>query len=105
MRKIDAGFELFLSSRKDYAMFLSLLYAVLIGLALIELAIVVWSVNFLRKYAFRAGLSHDRHEWSRATSGMRFGWPRNTWAGVHRENAANQEGELFGSARQANRRH
>jgi hypothetical protein len=91
-------------------MYLPLLYAILIGLALVELAIVVWSINFLRKYAFRAGpsLAHDRHEWFRATPGMRpekvANPPRNAWAGIRRETAANQVDELFGRMREANRR-
>ncbi len=76
---------------------LSLLYAVLVGLALVELALVGWTVNFLRKYAFRRnpGLvdAHATHHWP-------------VYAGdtTYRRDAANQEGDLFERYREANRR-
>ncbi|MBV8169252.1 MAG: hypothetical protein JO021_20835 [Alphaproteobacteria bacterium] len=34
-------------------MFLPVLYAILIALIVVEIGIVAWTVNFLRKYAFR----------------------------------------------------
>jgi hypothetical protein len=77
---------------------LSLLYIVLIGLFLVELAIVTWTVNFLRKYAFRPNSAlahgHEAHE-----------VPRTAWAGARQESAATYEDELFEHARDVNRRH
>ncbi len=77
---------------------LSLLYAVLIGLALVELALVGWTLNFLRKYAFRQNPDavdyHAAHHW------------RQVYAGdaTCRPDAANQEGDLFERYREAGRR-
>lgn len=46
----------------DNSSVLSLLYVVLISLILVEFAVVAWSVNFVRKYAFRSSpdLAHKR---------------------------------------------
>jgi hypothetical protein len=93
-------------------MFWSLLYSVLIVLFLVELALVTWTVNFLRKYAFRPNpdVAHDRETqaWSRGASGLQLARisrpPRNLWAGNHGESAANDEDDLFARARAANRR-
>lgn len=93
-------------------MFLSFLYSALIALVLVELAIVGWTVNFLRKYAFRPNpdLAHD-HEaqaWARGASGLqlaRISRPsRAVWAGDHDESAANDEADLFARGRDASRR-
>jgi len=92
-------------------MFLSFLYSVLIALILVEFAIVGWTVNFLRKYAFRPNpdLAHD-HEaqpWARGAPGLQLARisppPRNVWPGNHGEGAANDAADLFARTREANR--
>ena len=79
---------------------LSVLYGVLIGLALVELALVGWTVNFLRKYAFRSnpGLVDYRaaHHWSQPLYAAA--------ARLRPERAANQEHDLFERHRGARRR-
>ena len=87
-------------------MFLSLLYIVLIGLLLVELAVVTWTVNFVRKYAFRPNPDlahgHAAHEWSPQLQVARISQPpRTARVGARRESAAGYEDELF----DRNRRH
>jgi hypothetical protein len=93
-------------------MFWSFLYSVLIVLFLVELALVTWTVNFLRKYAFRPNpdLAHDQETrvWDRDSSGLQLARisrsPRNLWAGNDGESAANDEDDLLARTREANRR-
>jgi len=77
---------------------LSVLYGVLIGLGLLELALVGWTVNFLRRYAFRPnpGLVDYRavHHWSRPLYAP----------AAQPTNAANQGRDLFERRRGARRR-
>jgi len=87
---------------------LSVLYIVLIALALIELGLVAWTINFLRKYAFRPNPDPVRyarsHAWPRPVAGVQLG-------GLYRaprhsppdRRAANQEAEPSGRPGEANR--
>jgi hypothetical protein len=88
-------------------MFWSFLYSVLIVLFVAELALVAWTVNFLRKYAFRPNPDQETQAWAQDASGLQLARisrpPRNLWAGDHGEGAANDEADLFARARKANR--
>ena len=49
----------------------SFLYIVLIGLAVVELGLVAWTANFLRRYAFRPNaVAAQAHDWPRHAAGM-----------------------------------
>ena len=48
----------------------SFLSVVLIALALAELGLVAWTVNFLRRYAFRPNAAPAQAHWSRPAGGM-----------------------------------
>jgi hypothetical protein len=93
-------------------MFLSLLYITLVGLILAELALVGWSVNFLRKYAFRPNpdLSHDDgpRAWSRPSPGLEFAAistpSRSASTSTRQETATIHDDDLFDGHRDANRR-
>jgi hypothetical protein len=81
-------------------MFLSFLYAVLITLAVVELALVAWTVNFLRRYAFRGGAEYPPddaadHVHRRAREWRLAGLPS-------RARAASRQKELFEYPRGAN---
>ena len=94
-------------------MFLSLLYFVLIALIVVELALVAWTVNFLRKYAFRPNPEFadepDASEWPESVpewQRVAFARPaRNASTSARRGDDAFRQAELFGRPREANRRH
>jgi hypothetical protein len=94
-------------------MFLSLLYIVLIALIVVELAIVAWTVNFVRKYAFRPNPEFvdepEAPEWPESVpewQRVAFARPaRNASTSPRREDGTFRQAERFGRPREANRRH
>jgi hypothetical protein len=86
-------------------MSLSFLYAVLIALIVVELAVVAWTVNFLRKYAFRPNPGsvdgHEAPEWRQRMPE----WQRVAFARPAGNDSRQDAAERFARAREANRRH